>query len=260
MSYSTSDNKYYGYIYMISNTENDKLYIGQTRRNLNIRWRQHLLSSKNEKENYTLLYRAMNKYGCDKFNIHLIKEYSFDSKDELIKTLNQEEIRYISEYNSVKPNGYNMQLGGKSPTESLKCPVDKYSTDGKFINSYESFSDACLDSDENLNPRHISECCKGLLYTSGGYVWRFKGDPFDKYGTKDRRCAPVDVYTKNGDFINHYETFMDAIYEILGSTDHHKYSSHITSCCKGERKSAYGYVWRYAGEPFEKYSNITVKR
>lgn len=259
MSYSTSDNKYYGYIYMISNTENDKLYIGQTRRNLNIRWRQHLLSSKNEKENYTLLYRAMNKYGCDKFNIQLIKKYSFDSKEELIETLNQEEIRYISEYNSVKPNGYNMQLGGKSPTESLKCPVDKYSTKGIFLNSYESISDASLDSDEELSVTHIAECCKGLLYTSGGYVWRYKGEPFDKYGTRDKRFVPIDVYTRTGEFIEHYDSIMDAVLEIFKTTEYTKYN-HITSCCRGERKSAYGYVWRYAGEPFEKYSNITVKR
>ena len=143
----------------------------------------------------------MNKYGSDKFHIQLIKEYSFESKDELIKTLNKEEIRYISEYNSVKPNGYNMQHGGKSPTESLKCPVDKYSLKGELLNSYESFSEACSDSDEKLNYHHISECCNGKLYSSGGYVWRHKGESFNKYNKVDKRITPVDVYSKNGDFI-----------------------------------------------------------
>lgn len=255
MSYNKSDNKYYGYIYKIYNTVNDKIYIGQTRRDINIRWHQHLSSINREQDKNTVLYRAMNKYGSDKFHIQLINEYSFESKDELVETLNKEEIRYISKYNSVKPNGYNMQYGGKSATESLKCPVDKYSTEGELLNSYESFSEACLDSDKKLNYHHISECCRGKLYTSGGYVWRFKGEPFDKYNISDKRCASVDVYFKDGVFIKHFNSMAEAIYEILGSADHKKYSPHITSCCKGDRHTAYGYVWRYANEPFDKYSN-----
>lgn len=260
MSFNKIDNKYYGYIYKIYNTENNKIYIGQTRRDINIRWKQHLLSVKSDKDKNTVLYRAMNKYGIDKFNIQLIKEYSFESKDKLIKTLNKEEIRYISEYNSIKPNGYNMQLGGKSPTESLKRPVDKYSLKGELLKSYESISEACLDSIEVLNPVHVSECCNGKLYTSSGYVWRYKGDEFNKYNKSDKRRTPVDVYCKNGYFINHYDSMADAIYGIFETTDHKKYSSHIVSCCKGERKTAYGYVWRYEGDSFEKYAHITVKR
>lgn len=257
MSYNKSDNKYYGYIYKIYNTVNDKIYIGQTRRDINIRWHQHLLSINREQDKNTVLYRAMNKYGSDKFQVQLINEYSFESKDELIETLNKEEIKYISEYNSVKPNGYNMQYGGKSATESLKCPVDKYTTTGIFLCSYESISEASLT--EEMNSVHISECCKGKLYTSGGFVWRYKGEPFDKYNNKDKRYVSIDVYTKDGKFIKHYDSIMDAVFEIFGTTEYTKYS-HITSCCSGKRKTAYGYVWRYVGEPFEKYSNITVKR
>lgn len=255
MSFNKIDNKYYGYIYKICNTENDKIYIGQTRRNIDIRWKQHLLSAKSNRDENTVLYRAMNKYGSDKFYIQLIKEYSFESKDELIKVLNKEEIRYISEYNSVRPNGYNMQYGGKSPTESLKRPVDKYSLDGELLKSYESLSEACLDYDGNLNYHHISECCKGKLCTSAGFVWRYKGERFDKYNKVDKRLTPIDQYSKNGDFIKNYNSFADAIYKVFGTTNHKKYSSHITSCCKGNRNTAYGFVWRYEGEAFNKYSN-----
>lgn len=259
MSFNKTDNKYYGYIYKIYNTENNKIYIGQTRRTINIRWKQHLSEAKKDKNKNTLLYNAMNKYGFAKFNIQLIKEYSFNTKNELIQMLDKEEIRYISEYNSMKPNGYNMQRGGKSPTESLKCPVDKYSLKGEFLKSYESYSEACSDSAEELNYHHISECCNGKLYSSGGYVWRHKGDPFDKYNNVDKRCTPVDVYSKNGEFIKHFVSMADAVYELLGSTDHKKYSSHITSCCKGNRKTAYGFVWRYVNDPFDKYSTVLLK-
>lgn len=255
MSFNKIDNKYHGYIYKIYNTENDKVYIGQTRRDINIRWKQHLLATKSDRDKNTVLYRAMNKYGSDKFNIQLVEEYAFDSKDELIKTLNREEIRYISEYNSVKPHGYNMQHGGKSPTESLKCPVDKYSLKGELLKSYESFSEACSDSDKKLNYHHISECCRGQLYSSGGYVWRFHGEPFDKYGKVDKRFTPVDQYSISGEFIRHYNSFADAVYEVFESTDHQRYSSTMAACCKGRIKTAYGFVWRYENEPFDKYSN-----
>ena len=250
MSFNISDNKYYGYIYIIYNIINEKVYIGQTRRDVETRWKQHLLSSKNINDNNTELYKAMNKYGSDKFNVRLIKEYSSCSKDELIKMLNAEEIKYISEYNSIYPYGYNMQYGGNSPTESIKCPVDKYSLDGILLCSYESISDACYDSIEQLSRVHISDCCKGKLCSSSGYVWRYKGESFDKYNKYDKRLTSVDQYSTDGQFIKNYKSFAEAIYEVFGSTDHKKYSSHITSCCKGNRKTAYGYVWRYKDESF----------
>ncbi len=247
ISFNTADKKYHGYIYKIYNTINDKIYIGQTRRDINIRWKQHLISAKSGRDGDTILYRAMNKYGVDKFYIEIVKEYSFETKEELITTLNKEEIRYISENNSAKPNGYNMQRGGKSPTESLKRPVDKYSLDGILLESYESLSAACSESD-NLNHVHISECCRGILYTHGGYVWRYSGEKFNKFKQSDKRFRPVEQYSINGDFIKRYDSFADAVYENFNSRDHKKYSSHMVSCCKENRKSAYGYVWRYGDE------------
>lgn len=245
MSFNKIDNKYYGYIYKIYNTKNSKIYIGQTRRNINIRWKQHLLASKSDKDKNTILYRAMNKYGTENFNIELIKEYSSFSKEELIKILNIEEIRYIAEFNSMNPNGYNMQCGGKSSTESLKRPVDKYSLQGEFIQSYESASAACEDSKKRLNCSHILECCNGKLYSSGGYVWRYHGESFDKYNTVDKRFTPVNQYSKDGEFLKCYNSIAEAVYEIFHTTNHKNYSSHITSCCKGARKTAYGFIWKY---------------
>lgn len=254
MSFNKTDNRYYGYIYKIYNSENAKVYIGQTRRDIEIRWRQHLMSTTRKQDKNTILYKAMNKYGSEKFNIQLIKEYSFESKEELIEILNKEEIRYISEYNCLNPNGYNMQKGGKSPTESMKCPVDKYSLDGEYLASYESLSEACLYSDKKLNYHHISECCKGELYSSGGYVWRYQGDAFDIYNKKDKRLTSVDQYTIDGEFIKHYNSFSDAILEVFGTTCTKTYSSHMAACCKGKRRTAYGFVWRYKNDAFDIYS------
>lgn len=38
-----------------------------------------------------------------------------------------------------------------------------------------------------------------------------------------------------------------------------KACSHITQCCKGTRKYAYGYIWRYKGDPLGDISNINPR-
>ena len=61
-----------GYIYKITNDINNKIYIGLTSRNLDIRFKEHLKDSKTDLNRP--LYRAMNKYGAEHFTISLIEE------------------------------------------------------------------------------------------------------------------------------------------------------------------------------------------
>lgn len=90
-----------GFIYKITNKVNNKVYIGQTRKSIEFRWRQH----KNAKDCYDL-HKDIQKYGSDNFVIELLKECE-------VEDLNKWEIYYISEYNSFK-DGYNMTKGGTS--------------------------------------------------------------------------------------------------------------------------------------------------
>ena len=66
-----------GFIYKITNKVNNKVYIGQTSRSLEIRWREH--KSRAGCYYTSHLYSAMNKYGVDNFifenAIKLIKKY-----------------------------------------------------------------------------------------------------------------------------------------------------------------------------------------
>lgn len=91
-------------IYKITNDINDKIYIGQTTRSLEIRKQQHLNSV--YKLN-THLYCAMRKYGVEHFKFEII--CTANSIDEL----NELEEYYIRKYNSVNC-GYNMSYGGKN--------------------------------------------------------------------------------------------------------------------------------------------------
>ena len=88
-----------GIIYLIKNKLNNKCYIGQTIRTLEKRWKEH----SNRKG--SILNNAILKYSPENFDVSVIIETDNDKLDEL-------EVKYIIEYNSLYPNGYNIQTGG----------------------------------------------------------------------------------------------------------------------------------------------------
>jgi group I intron endonuclease len=100
-----------GIIYLITCLENGKKYIGQTIKSVDIRFKQHITVAKNNSTNgdkiKSALHHAISKYGQEKFIIEII----FESNDE--NELNIKEQEYIIQYNSLCPNGYNIQAGGK---------------------------------------------------------------------------------------------------------------------------------------------------
>ena len=103
-------------IYKITNLINGKIYIGQTIGDINKRFKKHL-SQINCKNVCSALYSAFSKYGKENFIIESIIDGDY-SKEEL----NELEIFYIKKFNSLSPNGYNLQSGGNSFTvaESVK--------------------------------------------------------------------------------------------------------------------------------------------
>ena len=94
-------------IYKIYNNINEKLYIGQTINTIDYRFKKHL-SEINSTTSCSALYSAFKKYGKENFQIELIISGDFTPE-----VLNELEIFYIKEYNSLSPNGYNLQSGGK---------------------------------------------------------------------------------------------------------------------------------------------------
>lgn len=93
-----------GCIYKITNTINGKLYIGYTTRLIKERMRRH---KTDDYKTGTLLGRAINKYGWENFVYEVILEE--EDKEKLLEL----EQYYIKKFNSLKPNGYNMTIGGE---------------------------------------------------------------------------------------------------------------------------------------------------
>lgn len=91
-------------LYKITNTINNKVYIGQTIDPAG-RWNDHKWIAKNKKKSYPI-YLSMNKYGIDKFVFEIIAEC------KNLDDMNETEIQLIKQYNSITPNGYNLLAGG----------------------------------------------------------------------------------------------------------------------------------------------------
>ena len=92
------------YCYKISNTNNNKVYIGISK-DYKKRWREHKCASKTKD---TFLYRAIRKYSLNTFYIEILETAS--TWDEICII----EINMIKDHDSTNPlKGYNLSTGGE---------------------------------------------------------------------------------------------------------------------------------------------------
>jgi len=120
-NYNIKEDLNNGEIYLIKNKINGKCYIGQalcfTGLNNNKwgtygRWKSHIReATKNNQDHCVVLNNAIRKYGENNFDVSILLKCNKED-------LNINEERYISEYNSIQPNGYNIKSGGSKSKNS----------------------------------------------------------------------------------------------------------------------------------------------
>lgn len=118
-----------GVIYVITNNVNGKQYVGQAvsyspngrEWGSHRRWSAHLKNARNGKCECRLLESAICKYGEDAFKVEDILACS-------IQELNEYEKRYIQEYNTLVPNGYNLMTGGGNGRRHAKETRERMSS------------------------------------------------------------------------------------------------------------------------------------
>ena len=115
-------------IYKLTNKVNNKVYIGQTRSSMKKRFSQHC-----ETRNKTAIGLAIKKYGVDNFEYSVLCE-----NIETLEKLNKKEIEYINLYNSISPNGYNIESGGKVILANAESMSNEYTEDeNKLVDNIE---------------------------------------------------------------------------------------------------------------------------
>ena len=225
-------------IYMYVNKINGKKYIGQAK-NFKKRHRQHIHHSKNNKYNdyYFPIHNAIRKYGIDNFDIVILKE---NIKTQCL--LNLFEYYYIKKYNTLikNNNGYNVASGGhngnvfegKSKEEMDEIRKKMSMAQGwqkgennpmygvhRYGKNAPNYGKPCSEEKK----QKISESLKGK--------YKEENNP---------KSISVIQYDKNGILIKVWCNMNKASRCLninIGS---------ISSCCKGKRKSAGGYIWKYA--------------
>lgn len=326
MSYNKQTAMWEGYIYCATNLVNGKKYIGQTRVTIEHRMKQHeLYHPKNQAR--LAFHMAIKKYGINNFKVEELEKVSCCTKEELTSILDEKEIFYIKMLNSLTSgHGYNIDAGGKSGT--IFCvPIDVYDLEGNYIRSFDSIVDASRYY--QIGRGTINKMCLGEIHRSykHNFIFRYKGEDFDKYDTSMafggcrkvyqftldgnlvneypsityaervmsnnentnttliahvvsknqmaygyvwsydndfrfdtnnyRNLTPVDKYSKDGEFLCSYISIRSALKDIGKSIT---CSTPIQNACSGKLVSAYGYIWRYKGESFDKYRTEPKQR
>lgn len=244
-------------IYIIKNTVNKKLYIGQTKQALRTRFVGHKTKSNNGSK--SAIHCAMRLHGIENFTIELLYEY------QTLEEVNQKEIEYIKQFNSMAPNGYNILKGGDCAPRNIgpftaehknklkdahkkSCkPIIQFKIEtGEFIKEWESGKELKRNGFGRAN---IIVLCKsenefGYIY---GYGWCYK-PTYD--AAKDKTVlanvnynpngTAVNCLDLNGNLVKIYQKIADAARELGCS------SCSIADCLKGRAKTCKGFTWIYA--------------
>lgn len=195
-----------GVIYKATNILNNKSYIGQTKRSLEIRRKEYELESFSNNRSHSAFHFALKKYGLINFSWEILEECKDDQLDEKEKF-------WIDYYNTYI-EGYNMTIGGQTGlnvwqekhfeewqenlskgrgalknnnpekfeeirqlgTNASKVPVRCIELNLIF----DSISNAARWSQTSDNPngrtikpQSITRVCRGGRKTTGGYHWEY---------------------------------------------------------------------------------------
>ena len=219
MAYNRKTGLYEGWIYKITSDVTPYVYIGQTRqKNADYRWTEHKIYAKNfdlsikPSNDKPYLYRDMKQYGIDHFNMEVVEFVEFEKENDVINKLNELETKYISEYDSFI-NGYNKTSGGAGATGFGK-PCDAYDKEGNFIFTMHTVAE--MSAYTGVTSMAIIKCCNGQNVPRSNYVFRWRGDSFDKYRTvvNHRNNRTIYCYTKDGKFVGKYNSLSEVANEL----------------------------------------------
>ena len=185
-----------GHIYVIKNIVNKKIYVGQTTRDIDIRWREH----RNLKKR--LLSQDIKKYGKDKFKFIFIKEYS----NELLES---KEIKYIKKYNSLKPNGYNKIIGSHDNLSVLNS-----SKGGKSEIGHDKQSKKAKERYKDIPKLKNFEVPRGISYWKGFKKEKeYEGFKVRKKNIKSKEFISLVSRNKLEYNLNRSKSYLDSHYE-----------------------------------------------
>lgn len=254
-----------GYIYLVTNRLNGKQYVGQTLRDdIELRWKEHRKICKASLGKY--IYNAYLKHGIENFDFKVICNCDNEKCNDL-------EEEYIQKYNTISPNGYNLKSGGRNSRQhpdTIKLISErKKGVPSKVVMTPELRKIRSQNSKGEKNPNYgkkLSDEQRQKISQKTKENWKAKKEAgfvqkpnvmnaMNEALKKKRESVPKKVKPKStsnkrsiakldqyGNIIEKFESMIEASKKtnICGMS--------ISKVCRGCRKTAGGFGWKYLDE------------
>ena len=161
-------------IYIIKNRINNMAYVGQAI-NSSERFIAHCKPSSAINGN-SIIDKAIQKYGANNFWFEIIESQ--------VENYNEREKYWISQLNTVYPNGYNLQIGGEEPPihYGIEHPLSTFNNVGEVKSLKEDLRNtqmSLLDIAKkyNTSKRTVMRINQGLHYEEVGETYPIRANP-----------------------------------------------------------------------------------
>ena len=204
-------------VYLHINKVNNYVYVGITKHttNPNNRWKNGKGYTKSTK-----FYNAILKYRWDSFS-HIVFCNTSQDKAELLE-------QALIAYYKRRGKSYNITDGGEHNIPSM---LGKHHTEETKKKIGQAGQRPC-SQETRLK---ISIANSG---TNNGMYGKSLSDK-QIQAIKKALSKPVLQFSMQGELLREFASITDAERYI------NKKGKHISCCCRGRRKTAYGYIWRY---------------
>lgn len=171
------------------------------------------------------------------------------SKKRLGRKLSKETIEKIKEARAKQVFTEEYYKNLRESMKKFRKKVAQYDFDGNLVNIYDSITIASEKT--GINDSSISSVCHNKRQSAGGYYWRFVNNneiinskidlQINIRAIEESKPKSVIQYDKNGNVVAKYNSIREAS-KLTGIV-----LSSIVETCKGKRRTAGGYIWRYGG-------------
>jgi group I intron endonuclease len=220
-----------GYVYMLKNKINGKIYIGQTIRPIKRRLEEH---RSGESSKCRALYSAIKKHGWDNFE----KDY-YECPDE---DLNFDEELLVREMMTISTNGYNLREGGGSRGKHSKESKQKMRIATLGKKRSEETKQRCKEAKTGKNnPNYGKTQSDDSNRKRSEKMTGEHNHMYGKTGEKHHNSKRIYQYELDGTFIDSFASGKEA------GLYFEKDASSIKACARGSRrhKTAYKFKWSY---------------
>lgn len=231
-------------IYKIINTETEDFYLGSST-NFKKRKTEHLYDLRHNCHHSKYLQNAWNKYGEDKFEFIIFKDYKAKTSNKDLKSREQ---NYIDKFNPV----YNVNRNASGWCNDF-VPVVQLSVTDKIIKYYPSIMQANIELGIDPYNVGITSMTHGRQNSAHGYKW------VDNRERKSREVI-IEESKKRNEGITPVQQIDLITGEVINEGYAQKFtelgfdSSAIRKVMKGEYSNHKGYFFRkYEPYPEKKY-------